>query len=113
MLAPKNLADLNSAWDTIYSKLSKEGKDLHTVSNRPIGEERWFHASVSNNCIFIEPVKDKLKNCKINGKYPIRKQEFIFLAKYYNDYAKNVSNEIRRTDSHMSSYIITLISECL
>ena len=113
MLKQKNLDNLQISWETICSKLNKEGKDFHTVSNRPISKERWFHASVYDNRIFIERAKDMSKNSKINMRYPIRQQEFDFIANFYNNYAKNNSNEIRKTDSHMSSYIITLISELL
>jgi hypothetical protein len=113
MLKQKNLDNLNLAWETICTKLNEEGKDFHTVSNRPIGKERWFHASVYHNRIFIERAKDTSKNSKITMRYPIRQQEFNLLANYYNNYAENNSNEIRKTDSHMSSYIITLISELL
>lgn len=113
MLKLKELNNLENAWLTILSKLNKEGRDLHTVSNHPRRENRWFHASSDNNCILIERAKDFSKNCKINGRYPIRQEEFELIAKFYNSYAKNDSNKIRKTDSHMSSYIITLISELL
>jgi hypothetical protein len=113
MLKEKNLDDLQSAWNTICSQLNKGEMDFHTVSHHPLREERWFHASVSNNCVIIERAKDPSKNSKITRGYPIRQQEFDFIAPYYNNYASHNSNEIRRTDSHMCSYIITLISELL
>ena len=113
MLPEKNLDDIHSAWNSICTKLGTGGKDLHTLSNRPGAEQRWFHASVSRDCVFIERAGDPSKNSKISGIYPIRYQEFALLAPYYNDYAMHRPNEIRRTDSHMSSYIITLIAELL
>ena len=116
ILIPKKLfADGNftSAWRQICAKLDKSGKDFHTVSMHPRMPEKWFHASSDGSRILIQKAKDPSKNSKVTMKYWIRFDEFVILAELYNDYVNSVSNNIRYTDSHMSSYVITLIAELL
>ena len=120
---PKNILktkeDLGHAWEKIINKLKKIGekeRDFQTVSIHH-SKETWFHASISNDVIFIQRPGNitKKSNLNKNGKhpngYPIYKSQFTYVAQLYNDYTNEIHNEIRK--DHMSSYTITLISNLL
>jgi len=76
-------------------------------------KEKWFHAFSTNHTVTIVKAKDPLKNTDVKMHYSIYFQEFVILAKLYNEYVTGKSCDIRNTDSHMSSYVITLIAELL
>jgi hypothetical protein len=107
--------DLSLAWEQICKKVGNTGKDFHTVSMHPRknAKERWFNASSDQNRVLIQKAKDPSKNSNVKMHYWIRQSEFEILAKLYNEYVSDVSCNIRYTDSHVSSYIITLIAELL
>jgi hypothetical protein len=107
--------NLPLAWKTICKKLGTEGDDYHTISMHPKKtlKEKWFHASSNYQTVTIEKAKDPSKNSDVSMNYSIYYPEFEILASLYNDYVEGVSCNIRYTDSHMSSYVITLIAELL
>jgi hypothetical protein len=108
--------DLNSAWDTIYDKLGKDGEDFFIMSLHPKKKSgiKWFHASpVSEKRILITKPKDPKKNSSIKSKFRVWYWDFEKDAKLYNDYVNGKSCDIRYTGSHTSSYVITLIAELL
>jgi len=76
-------------------------------------KEKWFNASADQNRILIKKAEDPSKNSNVSMHYWIRQTEFEIIAERYNKYVNGISNDIRYTDSHMSSYIITLIAELL
>ncbi len=106
--------DLTPAWDIICDALGAVGKDFYTVSMRPKkGAKKWFHASSEQRRVLIEKAKDPTKNSQLTMHYWIRQPEFELIAEHYNGYVTGLPTDIRRTDSHVSSYIITLIANLL
>jgi hypothetical protein len=107
--------DLQLAWKTICEKLGPEGADFHTISMHPKKnlQKKWFHASSTNHTVTIVKAKDPLKNSDVKMRYSIYFPEFKILANLYNEYIQGKSCDIRNTDSHMASYVITLIAELL
>lgn len=110
-----NNEDLTPAWKIICDKLRDDGRDFRTVSMHPKKKlgDKWFHASSNQLKVLIERAKDPTKNSDVNMYYWIRQPEFEIIAKLFNKYVSDISNDIRYTDCHMSSYIITLIAELL
>ena len=110
-----NEKDYILAWSQICEGLGKGGKDYGTVSMHPRknAKEKWFNASADQNHVLIQKARDLTKNSNITMHYWIRPMEFEIIAERYNRYVRGISNDIRYTDSHMSSYIITLIAELL
>lgn len=115
-----NEDNLTPAWNIICDTLGTVGKDFRTVSMRPRkGEERWFHASSyqgrdpTQKRLRIEKAFDPEKNSRLSNRYPIGQTEFGIVAKHYNDYVNEISSAVWQTDSHMASYIVTLIANLL
>ncbi len=78
------------------------------------GEEHWFHASIERGIVVIGPAKDPMKHTEVTKSADIGQAQFELIAARFNKYVKGERDHgIRATDSHMSSYIITLIAELL
>jgi|WetSurMetagenome_2_1015567.scaffolds.fasta_scaffold03778_3 hypothetical protein len=106
--------DYVTAWKQICNNLGN-GKDFHTVSMHPRknSSKKWFHASSDGSRVVIQKAKDHATESNITMCYQIRFPEFEIVSQHYNDYVSGRAGTIRWTDSHMSSYIITLIAELL
>ncbi|MGA2162564.1 MAG: hypothetical protein ABSG28_10295 [Methanoregula sp.] len=106
--------DYVAAWKQICNGLI-HGKDFHTVSMHPRknAPKKWFRASSDESKVLIQKAKEHPNESNLTMSYQIRLPEFEIVSQHYNDYVTGRSGAIRWTDSHMSSYIITLIAELL
>lgn len=117
-----NSDDLTPAWDIIWGKLGTSGDDFCTLSMNPReGEKRWFHASSyvgqgrarGQKRVRLQKAYNPKLNSRLSKPDSFGLTEFRIVAINYNDYVNGISTKIRQTDSHKSSYIITLIANLL
>lgn len=117
-----NSDDLAPAWNVICDKLGTAGYDFNILSLRPRkGEKRWFHASSyigqgrarGQKRVRLQKAYNPKLNSRLSKPDSFGLPEFEIVAKHYNNYLNEVSSDIRQTDSHKSSYIVTLIANLL
>lgn len=94
-------------WLKINHELNGNKQDIQTSTGL------WFNAESRDGRIYIDRANGKSPSCKISMTRSISRNDFLFVASYYDRWVKGeagIRNEVSRK-SRNTAYIFALIKE--